>query len=203
MLDFEWTDEIRRRISAGVSVKYDRVAVSPEGLFNYPTGRTGLQALDYEPTWIEQLAESVAAAYCGVGNPFSLGVVESGQTVLDVGCGAGVDAILAAMMVGSTGRSVGVDMVPAMVARANKNLAQTNCENVSFYEASAEALPFTDRCFDVVISNGVFNLVPDKPRALAEVLRVLKPGGRLLLADQVSIGSEPKDPQARIASWSR
>lgn len=203
MLDFEWTDEARRRVSAGVCGKYDRVAVSPQGLFNYPTGRAGLQALGYEPAWIRLLTDAVASCYCGVGNPFGLGAVDSGQTVLDVGCGAGVDTILAAMKVGSRGRALGVDMVPAMLERARQNLGQTTLGNVGFQEASAEALPFTDGCVDVVISNGVFNLVPDKPRALAEALRVLKPGGRLLLADQVLTGSASEDPQARIASWSR
>lgn len=203
MIDSEWTEEERQAVSAGVTAKYIKVASSPEGQFKYPTGREGLETLQYDAALLAALPNEVAATYCGVGNPFSLGAIEPGQSVLDVGCGAGVDTILAARLAGPSGRAVGVDVVPAMLDRARRNLAETDCNNVSFEEGSAEVLPFTDRSFDVVISNGALNLVPDKLRALAEVLRVLKPGGRFQLADQVLTGRQPADPQARIASWSR
>ncbi|MCF8026050.1 MAG: methyltransferase domain-containing protein [Desulfobacteraceae bacterium] len=203
MFDFELRADEKRQIVESVSSKYERVAISPEGWFKYPTGREGLQILGYDSSLIEQLPDTIAAFYCGVGNPFSLGSLESGQTVLDVGCGAGVDTILAGIMVGPNGRAVGVDLVPEMLERACRNLAQTNCENVGFQEASAEALPFPDQSFDVTISNGAFNLVPDKPKALAEVMRVLKPGGQLLLADQILTGPQPENARECINRWAR
>lgn len=203
MIDSSWTEEAKRAVIDAVTAKYNKVASSPEGLFKYPTGRAGLETLQYDTALLEKLPDEVAAAYCGVGNPFGLGAVEPGQSVLDVGCGAGVDTILAGMMAGPSGRAVGVDVVPAMLDRARRNLATTDCCNVCFEEMSAEVLPFPERSFDVVISNGAFNLVPDKPRALAEVLRVLKPGGRFQLADQVLTGQQPADTRARIANWSR
>lgn len=203
MVDSLWTEETKKAVIDAVTDKYNKVASSPEGLFKYPTGRAGLEALQYDKALLENLPDEVAEVFCGVGNPFGLGAVESGQSVLDVGCGAGVDTILAGMMAGPSGRAVGIDVVPAMLERARRNLAKTECSNVCFEETSAEVLPFPDGSFDVVISNGAFNLVPDKPLALAEVLRVLKPGGRFQLADQVLTGQQPSDPQVRIANWSR
>jgi ubiquinone/menaquinone biosynthesis C-methylase UbiE len=143
------------------------------------------------------------SSYCGVGNPFSLGPINRGETVLDIGCGAGVDTVVAAKMVGPEGRVIGIDMTPGMLARARKNLQGTSIQNVSFHRASAEDLPFPDESFDVVISNGVFNLIPDKARALEEVFRVLKPHGRMMMADQILTGVLPSDIKARIESWFR
>lgn len=203
MIDPHWTQAARQAVKAGVTAKYTKVADGPEGLFKYPTGRAGLEKLKYDPVLLASLPDTVAASYCGVGNPFRLGAVEPGQRVLDVGCGAGVDTILAGMRAGPSGEAVGVDVVPAMLDRARRNLAEIECGNVRFAEASAESLPFPDRHFDVVISNGAFNLVPDKRKALTEVLRVLKPGGRFQLADQVLTGRQPADLQSRIASWSK
>ena len=137
----------------------------------------------------------MAAAYCGVGNPFTLGPIHPGDTILDIGCGAGVDSIIAALMVGPSGSVTGVDLVPEMLERAKENARLVGAANVTFLEASAEELPFPDNSFDVVISNGVFNLVVDKAKALGEVYRVLKPGGRFMLADQVLAGELPKKPR--------
>jgi SAM-dependent methyltransferase len=197
------TPEERQRIADGIRGKYARVAVSPEGLFRYPTGRAGLEALNYDPQLIRTLPEQVAAAYCGVGNPFALGPVREGDAILDIGCGAGVDTIIAARLAGPTGSAAGLDAVPEMLARAQENARLAGVANVEFREGSAEELPFPDNSFDVVISNGVFNLVVDKAKALAEVYRVLKPGGRFLLADQVLAGELPKETRARIENWAR
>jgi ubiquinone/menaquinone biosynthesis C-methylase UbiE len=112
-----------------------------------------------------------------------------------------VDAIFAAKMVGSSGAVTGIDLVPEMLARGRENARLANVANITFIESSAEKLPFPDASFDVVISNGVFNLVVDKCTALKEVLRVLKPGGRFMLADQVQVGKMPKETGARVASW--
>jgi len=189
------------KIEASIRQKYFEVAKTPEGKFQYPTGRKGLEALNYDKTLIDNLPDDVASSYCGVGNPFSLGKINEGSKVLDVGCGAGVDTILAGMMVGPNGSAVGVDMVPEMIARAESNLKITGIVNVSFQNTAAENLPFPDDTFDVVISNGVINLIPDKEAVLAEIHRVLKPGGRLMVADQIAVGSVQKDIKARLANW--
>ena len=202
-MENELTAQDKRLIEENIRGKYLKVAASPEGLFRYPTGRAGLEALHYPPEVIKALPEKVAASYCGVGNPFSLGPVNRGEAVLDIGCGSGIDSIIAVNLVGPEGKVTGIDLVPEMLARARENARMAGVEYVTFMEASAEQLPFPDHSFDVVISNGVFNLVVDKVKALAEVYRVLKPGGRFMLADQVLAGELPKETKARVANWAR
>ena len=202
-MEIQLTTKDKKRIEKSILGKYAKVAISHENLFKYPTGLAGLKALNYDPKTIQVLPVAVSASYCGVGNPFSLGQIGEGEAVLDIGCGAGVDTIVAAMMVGPTGRAVGVDMTPEMLVRARESFQVMAIENVSFEEASAESLPFEDASFDVIISNGVFNLVPDKTRALKEAFRVLKPESRLMIADQVLVGELPKNMKARIKSWFR
>jgi SAM-dependent methyltransferase len=198
-----FTEKEKGKIQKAIRKKYAKVAKKPEGLFNYPTGRPGLEALHYESDLIAELPQAVSASYCGVGNPFTLGPINPGEAVLDIGCGAGVDAILAAMMTGASGKVFGIELIPEMLKRAEENLALTGLKNVTLKQAAAENLPFADREFDVVISNGVFNLVPDKNRALSEVRRVLKPEGRLMMADQILIGELPQQIKQIIKSWSR
>jgi SAM-dependent methyltransferase len=197
------TAEDRKRIEEGLQQKYAKVSVNPEGLFRYPTGRSGLEALDYNAHIVQSLPEAAVASYCGVGNPFTLGPVHEGETVLDIGCGGGFDTFFAAITVGPKGKAVGIDMIPEMLERARRNLRQTNIKNATFQEATAEDLPFPDESFDVVISNGVFNLIPDKARGLAEVFRILKPGGRLMIADQALSGELPKETKSRVENWAR
>ena len=181
--------------------KYYKVAKSPEGQFKYPTGKKGLEALHYDKTLIDELPAAVASSYCGVGNIFSLGKINKGEQVLDIGCGAGVDTILAAIIVGPKGSVSGVDIVSEMIARAESNLRMMALDNVKFQKVSGENLPFSDDTFDVVISNGVINLIPDKEAALSEIIRVLKPAGRLMVADQIAAGNVQKDIKARLANW--
>ena len=202
-MEDELTCQDKKRIEESIRGKYAKVAKSPEGLFRYQTGLAGLRALNYDSKIIQTLPEAVAASYCGVGNPFTLGQIRVDDAVLDIGCGAGVDTIVAAMMVGLTGRAIGIDLVPEMLEKARENAKMMGLENVTFVETSAEKMPFQDVDFDVVISNGVFNLIPDKLSALAEVIRVLKPGGRFMIADQVLVGQLPQDKKARIKSWFR
>jgi SAM-dependent methyltransferase len=190
-----------KKIEAGIREKYNQVAQNPDGQFKYPTGKKGLEALNYEKALIEQLPDEVVSFYCGVGNPFSLGPLDPGEQVLDLGCGAGVDTILAAMMVGPAGSAVGVDIVPEMIARAETNLRAMDIENASFQNTSGESLSFDENSFNVVISNGAINLIPDKEKALSEIRRVLKPAGRLMVADQIAAGSVQKDLKARLANW--
>jgi SAM-dependent methyltransferase len=202
-MENELTAQDKQRIEESIRGKYLKVAASPEGLFRYPTGRAGLEALDYAMDMVRDLPEPVAAAYCGVGNPFTSGPIREDEAVLDIGCGAGVDAIIAAKLTGPSGTVTGIDLVPEMLARASENARLAGVDNVTFRESSAEQLPFPDNSFDVVISNGVFNLVVDKVKALGEVLRVLKPGGRFMLADQVLAGELPKETKARVENWAR
>ncbi len=193
----------RKRIQEGISEKYKKVAISPEGKFTYPTGRSGLEGQKYDPEILRALPEDVLASYCGVGNPFNLGPVNKGEAVLDIGCGAGVDTLVAAILVGPQGRVTGIDLIPEMLERARTNLEKTSLKNVTLQEGSAEELPFPDQNFDVVISNGVFNLIPDKTKALIEVFRVLKASGRFLLADQILMGEIPADTESMVENWAR
>ena len=195
--------EDKQKIETGIREKYAKVAAGPQGLFTYPTGKAGLEALGYDPEILKSLPESVLDSFCGVGNPFSLGPVDRGETVLDIGSGGGLDSLVAARMVGAGGKVVGLDLSPEMVVRAYENLKQTDLTNVAFQEFSGEDLPFPDGSFDLVISNGVFNLIPAKGRMLKEACRVLKPNGRLLIADQILSGALTKSPQERIDSWFR
>lgn len=190
-----------KKIEAGINVKYAKVATSPEGQFKYPTGSKGLEALNYDKALTEKLPNEVASSYCGVGNPFSLGKINQGEKVLDIGCGAGVDTILAAIIVGPKGSVIGVDIVSEMIARAESNLRMMALDNVKFQKVSGENLSFSDDTFDVVISNGVINLIPDKEAAMSEIIRVLKPAGRLMVADQIAAGSVQKDIKAQLANW--
>jgi len=197
------TTEDKKRIEESIRQKYTKVSVSPGGLFQYPTGRAALEALNYDSEVIQALPDSAMASYCGVGNPFTLEPIHEGEAVLDIGCGTGVDTLIAAILVGPKGRAVGIDMIPEMLDQAKNNLRETRLKNVTFQPVSAENLPFPDESFDVVISNGVFNLIPDKVKALAEAFRVLRSNGRLIIADQVLTGNLPDDMKTRVENWFR
>ena len=200
-MDTKISQTDREKIEAGIREKYAQVAKNPEGQFKYPTGKNGLEALGYDKNLIDALPIAVASSYCGVGNPFAVGKIKPGEHILDIGCGAGVDAILAAMLAGRKGSAIGVDIVSEMIQRAESNLALMDLENVKFQKASGESLPFAEDTFDVVISNGVINLIPDKEDAMSEVIRVLRPAGRLMMADQVAAGSIKNDIKERLANW--
>ena len=202
-METKFNSDEKKRIQQGIKEKYKLVAIKPEGKFSYPTGRAGLEGQKYDPEILRALPEDVLASYCGVGNPFSLGPVTKGEAVLDIGCGAGVDTFIAAIMVGPEGRVIGIDLISEMLNRARTNLEKTSFKNVTFQEGSAEELPFPDRIFDVVISNGVFNLITDKAKALKEVFRVMKSSGRFLLADQILTGDMPADSKSMVENWAR
>ncbi len=196
-----FTKEDKKKIKDTIRIKYSEVSVTPENLFQYPTGLAGLKALNYDRDIVRSLPESVTSSFCGAGNPFSLGKINFGEKLLDIGCGGGVDTMVAALMVGSTGQVIGIDISAQMLERAQKNLHNAALKNIAFDSANPEDLPFPDQFFEVVISNGVFNLIPDKTKALAEVFRVLKPGGRFMIADQILFGASSKDINHKIASW--
>ena len=177
-------------VRSSICEKYQKVAISPVGYFKYPTGEGSALGLGYPAQIVGTLPADVRARFVGVGNPFALGAVRPGDAVLDLGCGAGFDALVAALAVGPTGRVAGVDLSPEMLAVAESGRAAAGLSTVEFRQADVEALPFPDASFDVALSNGVLNLIPDKPAALREVFRVLKPGGRLQACDMGLVGEE-------------
>jgi arsenite methyltransferase len=190
-------------IRAAVRKKYVEVAQSAEGKFTYPTGRPGALTLGYDPAIIAALSDVALASFCGVGNPFALGPITGGESVLDVGCGAGVDMIVASRLIGDTGTICGIDMTPEMAERARLNLKGANVINGQVQVSGAEALPYRDASFDVVISNGVINLSPAKDEVFKEIYRVLRPGGRLQFADIVVNEALPPDVANSLDAWSQ
>jgi arsenite methyltransferase len=161
---------------------YARVSSEPDVDFIFPTGRAWAEDLDY-PEELTRVPESAVESFAGVANPFALGRLLPGERVLDLGSGAGTDSLVAAQMVRPDGHVTGVDMTPEMVAKAAAAAAEMDADNVDFHEGEAEQLPFPDDSFDVAISNGVIDLIPDKESVFSELHRVLVPGGRLQIAD--------------------
>ncbi len=173
----------REAIQRAVRDMYTAVAEAPGQGFHFPTGRAACEALGYPAESIEALPESAVESFAGVGYPFAAGVVREGDQVLDIGSGSGTDALLCARLVGPTGRVYGLDMTAGMRAKLRASTAAAGVTTVEIVDGDAEAIPLPDASVDVVTSNGVLNLVPDKARAFAEIHRVLKPGGRLQIAD--------------------
>jgi arsenite methyltransferase len=161
---------------------YASVSQEPEKDFVFPTGRAWAEDLDYPPE-LTNVPEAATESFAGVANPFSLGRLEPGERVADLGCGAGTDTLVAAQMVGPDGWVTGIDMTPEMLAKARTAKGELGVSNVEFVEGEIERLPFEDGTLDVVISNGVVDLVPDKEAVFAEIFRVLRPGGRIQIAD--------------------
>lgn len=175
--------------------EYTAVATEPERGFHFHTGRRLAAILEYRDEWLDAIPEPTIASFAGTGNPFVAGGLHPGDNVVDVGCGAGIDSMIAARMVAPSGRVVGVDMTPAMVEKARRNAAEAGIRNAEFGQGFAESLPVSDGWADVVISNGVLNLFPDKFSGLREMTRVLKPGGRLQIGDilvQKAVGEKGK-----------
>lgn len=191
-----------RGIREAIREKYVRVAQSPEGRFRYPVGRAGALAMGYAPELLRPVPDDVLAFFCGVGNPFALGQINKGEVVLDVGCGAGVDLVIASRLVGPGGKVCGIDLTPEMAERARGNLELAGVVGADVRVAGAESIPYGDATFDVVISNGAFNLSPLKEQSFAEVYRVLRPGGRLQFADMVVDQALPPDVAASLEAWS-
>ena len=162
---------------------YARVSREPGADFIFPTGRAWALDLGYPADLLARVPERSAESFAGVANPFALGALDAGEDVLDLGSGAGTDSLVAAQMVGPEGSVTGIDMTPEMLAKARASAEELGLGNVRFVEGDAERLPFADESFDAVISNGVIDLLPDKDVVFARLFRILRPGGRLQIAD--------------------
>ena len=189
-------------IRAVVEQRFAQVARSPDLEQKFPVGAASAKKLGYDPLEIDALPTSVTESFCGVGNPLGLGQVCPGQTVLDLGSGPGLDSLLAARRVRPTGKVVGVDLCQEMIGKARHNAGLLGINNVEFVQAEIEKLPLPDASVDVVISNGVFNLCPDKQGVLSEAFRVLRPGGRLQMADILLHDDVRPEEVAQKGEWS-
>jgi arsenite methyltransferase len=169
-------------LKSEIKKTYASVSQEPEKDFIFPTGRAWAEDLDY-PEELSNVPDTAVESFAGVANPFSLGRLAPGEDVLDVGCGAGTDTLVAAQMVAPAGQVTGIDMTPEMLARAQAAAAEMSATNVTFVEGDVEQLPFASESFDVTISNGVIDLIPDKDAVFSELFRVLRRGGRLQIAD--------------------
>jgi SAM-dependent methyltransferase len=185
-----------------VKERFTRIACSPDQEQKFPVDPASAPKLGYDPKALDALPQEVTESFCGVGNPLGLGELSAGQTVLELGSGAGLDSLLAARKVGPTGKVIGVDMCHQMVAKARRHAPLLGLGNVEFLQGDIEALPVPDESVDVVISNGVFNLCFDKPRVLAEAYRVLRRGGRLQMADILLEEGVTPEEVAKKGSWS-
>ena len=189
-------------IRAAVKSKYRKVALNPAGHFAYPVGAESVLKLGYQPSWLEFVPAEVSGRFVGVGNPFGICAPKPGARVLDAGCGCGFDTFIAAALAGPSGRAVGVDITAEMLAVARAGSKTFDKGNVEFRKASIEKLPFEDAYFDLVISNGAMNLIPDKKTAFLEIARVLRPEGILVAADLLVTESIPEEVLASTDAWS-
>ena len=179
---------------------YASVSAEPERDFMFPTGRSWAEDLDY-PAELADVPDGAVESFAGVANPFSLGRLKQGERVLDLGSGAGTDSLIAVQMVGQEGSVTGIDMTAEMLEKARAAAVELGADNVDFVEGEVERLPFGDGSFDVVISNGVIDLVPDKDAVFSEIHRVLKAGGRIQIADVTIQQPVSEEGKRNIDLW--
>jgi len=184
-----------------VQAKYREVALEPDAEYHFHTGRALARHLGYPDDVVSALPDAAVEAFAGVANPMALHPIDTGEHVVDVGSGGGFDSFIAAGAVGESGAVIGIDMTPEMLERSRRTAAELGYDHVEFRDGLVEDLPVDDGWADVVMANGVFNLVADKRRAFAEAMRVLKPGGRLQFADIANGREVPEDAVRDIDLW--
>ena len=187
-------------LKSEIKKTYASVSKDTDKDFIFPTGRAWAEDLGYPPE-LAGVPEGAAESFAGVANPWKLGRLAAGERVLDLGSGAGTDSLIAAQMIGEQGRVTGVDMTPEMLAKARAAAAEMGASNVEFVEGEVERLPFPDESFDVVISNGVIDLIPDKDAVFGEIFRVLAPGGRIQIADVTIQNPVSEEGRRNIDLW--
>jgi SAM-dependent methyltransferase len=187
-------------LKSEIKKTYSSVSEEPERDFIFPTGRAWAEDLGY-PDELANVPEGAVESFAGVANPWTMGRLRPGERVLDLGSGAGTDSLIAAQMVGEEGSVTAIDMTPQMLAKSRAAAATMGATNVEFVEAEAESLPFPDASFDVVISNGVIDLIPDKDAVFAELHRVLRPGGRIQIADVTIQNPVSEEGRRKIDLW--
>jgi len=188
-------------LRSAIRDEYQEVAEHPDKGFHFHTGRRLTCIVGYKDEWLNGVSERAIESFAGTGNPFAMGELAAGERVVDVGSGGGIDSLIAARMVGPTGEVAGIDMTPAMLGRARAAAAESGIDNVEFQEGYMEELPVPDGWADVVISNGVLNLTPDKQKALGEMFRVLRSGGRLQIGDILVTREVPEGAKKKIDLW--
>ena len=182
-----------------IETVYTKLALHPEQDFAWGKGKTNARSLGYSAVWLDALPDTVWESAAAVGNPFALGPLQPGEVIVDIGCGAGADLCIAASLIGKSGQAIGIDLTPAMVAKARDNAQRAGLDNVIVYEADISDLPLPDACADVVISNGAINLAADKIQVFQEINRILRSGGRLQFADMVHLPAQAAE--SSCDSW--
>lgn len=185
-----------------VRQRFARVATDPISEPRFELGRASAVKLGYEGPVLDKLPSAAVDSFAGVGNPLSLAPLVEGMTVLDLGCGSGVDTMIASRAVGSSGRVIGIDMTDEMLEKARQACTDAGCTNFEIRKGMAHELDLEDGSIDVIFSNGVINLCPDKEKVLAEIYRVLRPGGRLQVADMSLMEGVNPELLERVGEWS-
>jgi arsenite methyltransferase len=190
-----------QELRTAIREEYESVACEPKKGYHFHTGQPLAAMLGYKESWLDGIPEGSVESFAGTGNPFSMGELNPGEQVVDVGCGAGIDSLIAARMVAPGGRVIAIDMTQAMLDKATTAAKDAGIDNAEFRLGFGEELPAEDQSADVLISNGVLNLMPDKGNALQEMARVLKPGGRLQIGDILVQKPVPDDAKRQIDLW--
>lgn len=191
----------REAILEAVEAMYTDVASHPEKVFHFPTGRDACLFVGYPEEVLVGVPSTAVESFAGVGYPFSAGVIRADDVVLDVGAGSGTDALIASTIVGPGGMVVGLDMTPPMLRKLERNAAMMGARNVDAVDGNAESIPLEEESVDVVTSNGVLNLVPNKPQAVHEIFRVLRPSGRVQISDIVLRNPPAEACRTRPELW--